>query len=278
MYHHSFRRSGIAAVSDLNTEEWRTTFSCLEEAQCAFLAEEDHFRSPEYRWPRDALHQWSRIWEYPYAYRNLREALPAEGRPMVADVGSGVTFFPFAVARLGYRVVCVDQDPICEEDIARANARVPHAPGEISFRRNDGNCMPFSAGELDGAYCISVLEHVDRPAELVQEVARALRPGGIFVATIDLAVSGDGHIGIEKHGELALALDEAFEFVHPVTSTHPADMLNSLSGPYAEPQGGRLGKLWWFLKQELVKPILGRTPRAWQQLAIEGYALKRRIG
>src|SRR5262245_56761239 len=118
-----FDWSGIAALADLGTSAWRGLFGALEEQQRRFLAHEHEFRSRGYRWPRDPLHQWSRCWEYPFAYHHLqafRARLPADAQPLALDVGSGVTFFPFAAAELGYRVLCTDIDPVCETDLARA--------------------------------------------------------------------------------------------------------------------------------------------------------------
>jgi SAM-dependent methyltransferase len=43
--------------------------------------------------------------------------------------------------------------------------------------------LPFDAGEFDGVVLKDVLEHLDRPDELVREVRRVLRPGGIVFAS-----------------------------------------------------------------------------------------------
>src|SRR5207302_5688920 len=112
-----FARSGLATLSDLKTPLWRELFDILEHQQADFLAYESLFRSPSYKWPSDALHNWSRVWEYPYVYENLKRWLLVHNtcEPIiVADIGSGVTFFPFSIARLGCRSICSDIDPVCE--------------------------------------------------------------------------------------------------------------------------------------------------------------------
>src|SRR5690349_2142457 len=114
---HPFEHIGLAARSDFDSSDWREIFATLERQQMEFLAKEPLFRSKEYPWPRDPLHCWSRAWEYPYAYYHLREwrrGWPKTGLPLVVDVGSGVTFFPFSVAELGCHVVCTDPDPVCQ--------------------------------------------------------------------------------------------------------------------------------------------------------------------
>jgi len=40
--------------------------------------------------------------------------------------------------------------------------------------------MPFPNGSFDLVACCDVLEHVDSPREVVREVSRLLKPGGMF--------------------------------------------------------------------------------------------------
>lgn len=60
-----FDRSGLATLSDLQTLEWHDLFGLLEREQALFLEKEGQFQSPEYPWPKDPLHTWSRVREYP---------------------------------------------------------------------------------------------------------------------------------------------------------------------------------------------------------------------
>jgi SAM-dependent methyltransferase len=48
---------------------------------------------------------------------------------------------------------------------------------------NRNPCLPFPTGEFDGAtLCVSV-QHVTRPAEVIREVGRVLKPGAPLVVT-----------------------------------------------------------------------------------------------
>ncbi len=47
----------------------------------------------------------------------------------------------------------------------------------------DGMKLPFRNGVFDTVLCNEVLEHVPEPAQLMAEVARVLRPGGILLLT-----------------------------------------------------------------------------------------------
>jgi ubiquinone/menaquinone biosynthesis C-methylase UbiE len=51
----------------------------------------------------------------------------------------------------------------------------------------DARQLPVGDGAFASVLAVSVLEHVDRPWEALFEIARVLRPGGLFVATIVLA-------------------------------------------------------------------------------------------
>jgi len=42
---HVFERSGLAALSDIDSQELKTIYSLLEKEQSEFLAKENHFRS-----------------------------------------------------------------------------------------------------------------------------------------------------------------------------------------------------------------------------------------
>ena len=54
---------------------------------------------------------------------------------------------------------------------------------DAEFRTFDGRRLPFGDGEVDLVFCKQVLEHVERPHDLVADVARALRPGGRFAGS-----------------------------------------------------------------------------------------------
>lgn len=279
---HPFDRSGFAPVSDLDTPEWRDLFSQLEMEQSEFLAKESEFRSPEYIWARDPLHTWSRVWEYPYAYHHLklaRSQSPAAPQPSVVDLGSGVTFFPFSIARLGCRVTCVDIDPICAKDIPAAAALIPHAPGAVDVRLAADGVLPFQDNEVDAVYCISVLEHIPDPAKTITEIARILKPGGLLILTIDLDLRGDSEIGVLPHKLLVEEIEASFDYRFPELTVHPADLLDNTKGPFSHATPKDLALIKFLIKQQ-IKPFVGKQPRHFLQylLAIQGFVMTRKAG
>lgn len=258
---HVFDRNGLAAVSDLDVAAREGLLGVLDREQSMFLGHAGEFRSAEYRWPRDALHTWSRVWEYPYAYHHLtahRNAVCHGAR--VVDVGSGVTFFPFALAHAGYRVTCGDVDPVCARDLGRAIQCVPQAPGEVEFRPGAGERLPLADGEADAACCISVLEHLPRSEPLVGEVARVLKPRGLFVLTVGLEIAGGEGLGLSEYGRLRQVVGRHFEPVWPEAVVHPLDVLTPEKGPYGRRRYGLLSNLKFALVQS-ARVMAGRLPR-----------------
>jgi 2-polyprenyl-3-methyl-5-hydroxy-6-metoxy-1,4-benzoquinol methylase len=270
----SFSYNGIAALSDLETQAWREVYACLESQQDEFLRERASFRSAEYVWPDDSLRWWSRVWEYPFTYWHLaewRKGWRQPGLPHLVDFGSGVTFFSFAVARLGFAVTCVDVDPICEKDLKRARTCVPSEPGEIDFRLAASAGLPFEDGEVDCVISVSVVEHVPEIGATIAEIARILRPGGLFILTFDLDLRGDQQLGVGEYAVLADTLASYFCAALPQRTVHPQNMLTSDRGPF--PTAARRSRsLRSRLLARLGLPVPSTTP--WQ-LAVEGRVLRR---
>src|SRR5262245_10825305 len=104
------------------------------------------------------------------------------------DVGSGLGQFAREVARAtGARVVGIERSA---EPLQRAEALAQEA-GEgsrVEFRAGDALAMPLSPaewGSFDLAHARFLLEHVPAPQEVVNAMARAVRPGGRVVLEDD---------------------------------------------------------------------------------------------
>jgi SAM-dependent methyltransferase len=274
----------MAALSDLATDEWRSVFAELESEQKLFLDCEDDFRSPEYRWPRDPLHNWSRLWEYPYVYsalRTWRAHQAGAASPTILDVGSGVTFFPFTIAKLDARVHCLDVDAVCVRDLGRAAAIVDSGRGQVSAEQSESDRLPCRDEVADAIYCISVLEHVEEPEPLITELGRVLKRGGLLLLTLDLDLREEGLAPSAKDWEnLRFQLFHQFEPVYPERSVHPADLLTSIRAPYGFSRKHPPALAWHFVKQRLIKPLIGREGHRWPpfELAVMALALRKSDG
>lgn len=115
---------------------------------------------------------------------------------------------PYALgdARLGDDVLEVGPGPGLTTDLLRtemprltalelnvplADALAARLAGtNVEVVQGDGTAMPFDAGRFSGAISFTMLHHVpsaDMQDRLFAEVARVLRPGGVFVASDSLA-------------------------------------------------------------------------------------------
>jgi len=278
-----FDWNGIARLSDIYTEDYASALTLLQAEQQAFLAQEGNFRSPEYKWPHDSLHTWSRIWEYPYVYHHtssLKSAWKGSEMPRVVDFGSGCTFFPFSVARLGCDVICADIDRVCVEDVGRAASLISTAPGTVRGCLINGGTLPVKDETVDLIYCISVLEHVNDFGPVIREMGRVLKPGAWLVLTVDLDLIGGTELGVETFDKMLVELDRDFSPRLPTRMVHPVAMLTSRNSTYPVLTPESPGeKVWFMFKQFAIKPLIGRKPSRLPRpirLAVAGFVLERR--
>lgn len=96
----------------------------------------------------------------------------------VLDLGCAGGFMAEALALRGARVTGID--PAAEAiDAARAHARAGGL--RIGYDVGTGEALPYEDGSFDAVVCVDVLEHVVDLNKVMTEVARTLRPGGLFL-------------------------------------------------------------------------------------------------
>jgi len=112
--------------------------------------------------------------------RHLRPLLPPDGTAVEVGAGSGRLLIRAGLER-PYRLVAVDYAPYSiravTENYARAGLK-----GEALL--SDARALPFPDGSVDLVLSGGLLEHFRDPGEIVREMARVLRPGGLFYADI----------------------------------------------------------------------------------------------
>jgi ubiquinone/menaquinone biosynthesis C-methylase UbiE len=115
---------------------------------------------------------------------SVRRHLPRGGR--VLDVGCGSAMVADRIADLDVHYVGMD---FGAPHILYAATKFSSAKGSLllSFARGDAAGLPFAAGTFDVVVMSEVIEHLIRPELAVWEVARVLRPGGVFVMTTNNA-------------------------------------------------------------------------------------------
>ena len=96
----------------------------------------------------------------------------------VLDVGCAGGFMAEAIAENGANVTGIDP---AESAIAAARS---HAEGQNFSIRYDvgvGESLPYPDETFDAVVCVDVLEHVADLKKVISEIARVLKPGGMFL-------------------------------------------------------------------------------------------------
>jgi 2-polyprenyl-6-hydroxyphenyl methylase/3-demethylubiquinone-9 3-methyltransferase len=114
-----------------------------------------------------------------YARHVVLDALGMEPRGKKAlEVGSGGGYISEEVAGMGFETWGVEPSA-ASASAARAHAQ--EAGLSIGYIRGAGESLPFRDAAFDAVFCCDVLEHVADLGRVTAEVARVLRPGGVFV-------------------------------------------------------------------------------------------------
>jgi 2-polyprenyl-6-hydroxyphenyl methylase / 3-demethylubiquinone-9 3-methyltransferase len=93
------------------------------------------------------------------------------------DVGCGGGILTEDFARVGYPMVGIDRSrPSLQA--ARAHAFAERFP--LRYVNADAETLPFGDASFDFVSCCDVLEHVPDVGRVLSEIARVLRPGGLF--------------------------------------------------------------------------------------------------
>jgi 2-polyprenyl-6-hydroxyphenyl methylase/3-demethylubiquinone-9 3-methyltransferase len=95
----------------------------------------------------------------------------------VLDVGCGGGYLSEEFAKAGFEVTGVDP---AEESLACARRHAEQAGLSITYVSGSGERLPVGDASFDIVLCCDVLEHVDSPGPVLAEIARVLRPNGLF--------------------------------------------------------------------------------------------------
>ncbi len=93
----------------------------------------------------------------------------------VLDVGCGAGFLSNYLAQQGYEVHGVDLS-----DSSLQVARDYDQTSNVRYTVANAASLPFKDNSFDVVTAMDFLEHVEQPKAIIAEMARVLRPGGIF--------------------------------------------------------------------------------------------------
>jgi 2-polyprenyl-6-hydroxyphenyl methylase/3-demethylubiquinone-9 3-methyltransferase len=97
---------------------------------------------------------------------------------VVLDLGCAGGFMAEATAQKGARVSGIDP---AQNAIEAAKHHAVANDFDISYDVGVGEQMPYSDAMFDIVVCVDVLEHVKNLIQVLAEVARVLKPGGLFL-------------------------------------------------------------------------------------------------
>jgi SAM-dependent methyltransferase len=119
--------------------------------------------------------EYNKSWDVARTLRLIDERLPKDAA--ILDLGAFCSEVPVSLAMMGYTAVHgIDLNPKVQE--------MPLA-GQIRYTIGDFNKCPFPDASFDAVTAISVIEHGYQPEQLLGQIGRLLRPGGLFIASFD---------------------------------------------------------------------------------------------
>jgi len=96
----------------------------------------------------------------------------------VLDLGCAGGFMAEALDARGARVTGIDP---AAEAVAAARAHAEAQGRAIAYDVGVGEDLPYADAAFDAVVCVDVLEHVRDLGQVLAEVSRVLRPGGLFL-------------------------------------------------------------------------------------------------
>lgn len=185
----------FADIEDFNSAEFRKNYLELEKFSNRFLksALKFNFFPKDYPWPVDPFHNWSRIWEYPFVWKQIKD-IKRVGRNFlrIADLGSGLTFFPWFLACKGNKVYALDNNPelIPPKQVVEKMKKELNIKGNIIYLLSDAVKISLRNNSVDAVTSISLLEHLPDFHASLEDAKRILANKGKLIVTFDVSLDG----------------------------------------------------------------------------------------
>ena len=183
----TFYRAQHDAMPELAQRTWETVRAQLDDA----VLEVDRQRAAEAIRARTDGHLWADLvagqMEYHYSPGRTWEATARGLLGLlclgdVLDVGSGDGVTAQLLSKRAKTITCLDRS---SKVIEAAGKRLSAFPN-IELVAGDMHAMPLADASFDQVLLLNVLTYAERPADVLAEAFRVLRPGGQFVlVTLD---------------------------------------------------------------------------------------------
>jgi 2-polyprenyl-3-methyl-5-hydroxy-6-metoxy-1,4-benzoquinol methylase len=170
---------------------------------------------------RYGVSHWSRVFEYPWA----AESVGGHHGHWVLDAAGGDGALQHYLASLGLQIVNVDLD---------VSKQPKQVPGVLCVAGDLRKMPQFRDGAFDQVVCVSVLEHIERPQEILTELWRVLKRGGRLTVTLDVA-------DYARHNH-TIDIAVAADIIRRFGANLPSQPDDTLSYTFPELQDGRPGR------------------------------------
>jgi len=110
--------------------------------------------------------------------REVVTRIPAQSK--ILEVGCGHGEVLWSCYRPESMMTGVDINP---NSVAIARHRFEGKPN-VTFLEGDVRKMDLKDGSFDCILCTEVVEHIPDPTDVLNEISRLLKPGGIFISTV----------------------------------------------------------------------------------------------
>lgn len=117
-------------------------------------------------------------WRVNYAIRVLNKLNINPKGKTALEVGSGGGILTEEICKMGFTTTGIEP---ADESVQTAQQ---HAMGQglsITYQQGAGEQLPYPDQSFDCVFCCDVLEHVRDLPKVIAEIARVLRPGGVFI-------------------------------------------------------------------------------------------------
>jgi 2-polyprenyl-6-hydroxyphenyl methylase/3-demethylubiquinone-9 3-methyltransferase len=118
-------------------------------------------------------------WRVPYFANAMTKHLGADlSQVRLLDIGCGGGVLAEEFAKLGCQVTGID---ISDESLAVARAHARTEGLSIDYRTGSATQLQFDGSSFEVVSCCDVLEHIPEWEQVIAEVGRVLKPGGLFL-------------------------------------------------------------------------------------------------
>ncbi len=97
---------------------------------------------------------------------------------VVMDIASGEGYGSNLLAAVASKVTGVDKDA---ETIRAANGKYAVKRNNLEFVQGSADCIPTDSGFFDVVVSFETIEHHDKHQEMMTEIKRVLKPGGLLI-------------------------------------------------------------------------------------------------